>query len=332
MTFWKWSRTASNNATSDSTCAFPEGQSPGSLNDGTRGMMAAAAKYRDDVSGNTVTTGNSTAYEISTFQGFDTLAHLDGHQVAFTPHTGNGATVTLKVDGLAAKPLRSSPGVELPAAVLIAGNPYVATYYNASGEFILRGFYSMPEAIPIGVGMPSFFDTLPNSNFAFPFGQAFSRTTYAKLFERFGTRYGSGDGTTTFNGPDIRGRTIFCLDNMGGAAAGRITTAGGGIDGLTIGAAGGTQAITLTRPDLPNTSGAVTVTDPGHVHSSYISYPASNQTNSGSFPAAVNYSSINTGSAVTGISATFNLNGGVTQTLPKSLPPGFVCPIIMRII
>lgn len=36
-------------------------------------------------------------------------------------------------------------------------------------------------------------------------GQALSRTTYAKLFERIGTLYGSGNGTTTFNLPDYRG-------------------------------------------------------------------------------------------------------------------------------
>jgi microcystin-dependent protein len=36
-------------------------------------------------------------------------------------------------------------------------------------------------------------------------GQAVSRTTYARLFTYIGTRYGSGDGSTTFNLPDLRG-------------------------------------------------------------------------------------------------------------------------------
>lgn len=332
MTFWKWSRTASSNATADSTCPFPEGMNPGALNDGTRGMMAAAAKYRDDTSGNIVTTGTSTAYAVSSYQGFDTLAHLDGQQIAFTPHTGNGATVTLSVDGLTAKPLRSSPETELPAAVLIAGNPYVATYYSSAGEFILRGFYSMPEAIPIGVGMPSFFDTLPNSNFAFPFGQAFSRTTYATLFARFGTRYGSGDGSTTFNGPDIRGRGIFALDNMGGVAAGRITTAGSGVDGTTIGASGGEQTTTLARSDLPNTSVAVTITDPGHGHIYTRTNLSSTDDGGPSQASASSQTNTSTNAAVTGISAAFNLNGNVTQTNVNKLPPAFVCPVIMRII
>lgn len=36
-------------------------------------------------------------------------------------------------------------------------------------------------------------------------GQAVSRTTYAVLFAAIGTTYGAGDGTTTFNLPDLRG-------------------------------------------------------------------------------------------------------------------------------
>lgn len=38
-------------------------------------------------------------------------------------------------------------------------------------------------------------------------GTAVSRTTYAALFAEIGTRYGAGDGSTTFNLPDIRGRS-----------------------------------------------------------------------------------------------------------------------------
>lgn len=38
-------------------------------------------------------------------------------------------------------------------------------------------------------------------------GQAVSRTTYAALFNEIGTRYGAGDASTTFNVPDIRGRS-----------------------------------------------------------------------------------------------------------------------------
>jgi len=55
------------------------------------------------------------------------------------------------------------------------------------------------------------------------YGQAVSRTTYAALFTAIGTTYGTGDGSTTFNLPDLRGRTIAGVDDMGGSAASRLT-------------------------------------------------------------------------------------------------------------
>lgn len=55
------------------------------------------------------------------------------------------------------------------------------------------------------------------------YGQAISRTTYANLFAVIGTTYGVGDGSTTFNLPDLRGRIAAGKDNMGGSAAGVLT-------------------------------------------------------------------------------------------------------------
>ena len=54
-------------------------------------------------------------------------------------------------------------------------------------------------------------------------GRAVSRIDTARLFAVIGTIYGAGNGTTTFNLPDLRGRAIVGLDNMGGSAANVIT-------------------------------------------------------------------------------------------------------------
>ena len=85
------------------------------------------------------------------------------------------------------------------------------------------------------------------------YGQAISRTTYAGLFTVLAEVYGAGDGSTTFNVPDLRGRTIAGQDDMGGASADRLTGAGGvgGIDGDVLGASGGTEAVTLTEAQMP---------------------------------------------------------------------------------
>lgn len=52
-------------------------------------------------------------------------------------------------------------------------------------------------------------------------GAAVSRTTYAKLFAVIGTTFGPGDGTTTFNLPDMRNRSVRGWDNGRGVDAGR---------------------------------------------------------------------------------------------------------------
>lgn len=54
-------------------------------------------------------------------------------------------------------------------------------------------------------------------------GSAVSRTTYAQLFAVIGTTYGSGDGSTTFNLPDMRGRVAVGSDANLGAVAGART-------------------------------------------------------------------------------------------------------------
>jgi hypothetical protein len=51
---------------------------------------------------------------------------------------------------------------------------------------------------------------------------------------------------------DKRGRVSAGVDNMGGTAANRLTTAGSGVDGVTMGAAGGEQNHTLTIGEMPS--------------------------------------------------------------------------------
>ena len=52
-------------------------------------------------------------------------------------------------------------------------------------------------------------------------GSAVSRTTYADLFAAIGTTYGSGDGSTTFNLPDLRGEFVRGWDHGRGIDSGR---------------------------------------------------------------------------------------------------------------
>ena len=268
MSFFKWSKTANNNANADGTINWAEGQAPSTVNNSARAMMAAAAKYRDDIAGVT-TGGTATAYTVASNQAFDSLVSMDGKLIALVPHVTSGAgPVTLNVDGLGAKALRSAPGVELAAGTLISGTPYVARYVNSASEWILCSFFGAnPYNVPLGAGMPYFLPAAPNSSFAFPSGQPISRTTYAALFALMGTTYGAGDGSTTFNLPSLGGRLLACRENMNGAGAeGRITSAGSGIAGTTLGATGGAQNVVLGVGEIPSHAHANVLSDPGHAH------------------------------------------------------------------
>ena len=73
---------------------------------------------------------------------------------------------------------------------------------------------------PAGAVMFFAMSTAP-SGFLECAGQAVSRTTYAALFAAIGTLYGSGDGSTTFNLPNLRGEFIRGWDNGRGVDSGR---------------------------------------------------------------------------------------------------------------
>lgn len=107
------------------------------------------------------------------------------------------------------------------------------------------------ELKPTGMVVPYAGATEP-TGWLFTYGQAVSRTTYADLFTAIGTIHGAGDGTTTFNLPDLRGRVIAGQDDMGGTSANRLTGASGGVNGDVLGGAGGAETHTLTVTEMPS--------------------------------------------------------------------------------
>lgn len=154
------------------------------------------------------------------------------------------------------------------------------------------------------------------------YGQAVSRTAYAHLFAVIGTTYGAGDGSTTFNLPDLRGRVPAGKDNMGGTAASRLASS---VSGSTLGAVGGSETTVLTTAHMPAHSHGVNdpghahgvsdpghahgVTDPGHFHA-YDRITASQPSGSGvsNTTSTTNNATTNTGAKTTGIS----INGAAT--------------------
>jgi len=138
--------------------------------------------------------------------------------------------------GLTGANLHEPKGV----AAAVSGTVYVANG-AASGAWA--------RLVPLGIISPYGGTTAP-SLWLLCYGQAVSRTTYTDLYAIAGTTYGAGDGSTTFNIPDLRGRAVAGQDDMGGTSANRLTGITGGINGDTLGLAGGEEAHTMTTAEL----------------------------------------------------------------------------------
>lgn len=94
---------------------------------------------------------------------------------------------------------------------------------------------------PAGVMLPYGGTSAPSSAWLVCDGSAVSRTTYANLFTAIGTTWGSGNGTTTFNLPDMRRKTA-----VGSGGTGTSTLAN------TVGSTGGEETHTLTSNEMPS--------------------------------------------------------------------------------
>lgn len=105
-------------------------------------------------------------------------------------------------------------------------------YYNNTMHLEKGG-----DTLPIGTILPFSGSTIPN-NYLLADGSAVSRTTYSELFAIIGTTYGSGDGSTTFNLPNLKGKVPVGLDSND-------------TDFDILGETGGEKTHTLTVQELP---------------------------------------------------------------------------------
>lgn len=112
-----------------------------------------------------------------------------------------------------------------PTRVVWTGSTFVAS----------RAF-----SVPIGSVVEFYGTTLPNG-LLWPDGTTFVAADYVELNSKLGGN----------SKPDRRGRVAFGKDDMGGSTAGRITNAGSGVVGTTLGATGGAESVTLSTDNVP---------------------------------------------------------------------------------
>lgn len=106
------------------------------------------------------------------------------------------------------------------------------------------------QVIPVGTILPYAGSTVPDGYLSCN-GAAVSRSTYATLYAVVGTSFGVGDGSTTFNLPNMGGRMPTGYGRAGTTPSSEVTTIGQD-DSI---------ALALRRPKHRHT-----VNDPGHTH------------------------------------------------------------------
>jgi len=167
--------------------------------------------------------------------------------------------------------------------------------------------FSTVQGVPSGSVFCIAVASVP-SNYLECNGAAVSRTTYSALFAVIGTAYGAGNGSSTFNIPDLRGEFIRGFDNGKGTDSGRaIATA------------------QSSQNKQHNHSASSSVSDPGHGHT--MPY-----TNSDHNDGLVNESgdggqagTHNVNSNTTGISVSTTVaNDGGTESRPRNIAMMYV--------
>lgn len=178
----------------------------------------------------------------------------------------------------------------------------------------------LDQFIPIGIMFAYAGTAAPNAKWLLCDGSAVSRTTYADLFTLVSTSYGIGDGSTTFNLPDYRGRAGIGLDNLGSSSADRVTDAnadslnntGGGDEDDTSTISGSVTSHVLTEAEMPaNLTMDVPTADVNDAGTARLARGLNN----GVATTSIAFTSVGSGTAHPH-SDTFAISGTATNTQP----------------
>ena len=246
--------------------------------------------------------GGTANAQTVTVSGF---ASTDGQTFYFVAGATNSGALTLSVNGgspiSVVKPTAGGTAI-LTGSEVVSGNVIGVTYYSTTGQFQLVT-NNIAVSTPPGQVASYAMGSCPAGWLAAD-GSAISRSTYAVLFSNIGTAWGNGDGSTTFNVPDLRGMFV-----RGTGTNGTYPTAIGGTIGTT-----GYQADTYLNHNHPATS-----TDSGHTHGYTATSSASGPAAGGLGGQTPSQYSATTGSGTANITTTVaDSTTGGTETRPKN--------------
>jgi microcystin-dependent protein len=196
-------------------------------------------------------------------------------------------------------------------AIALGSRPTGLVIYNSTTGSLESniGTDAAPVWSPVGASptgaVTDYAGATPPTGWLLCDGSAVSRATYAALFTLIGTTYGAGDGSTTFNVPDLRGRV-----SVGKGSGSGVSTLGSN-DGVTEANRRGTKhRHTTHNHTITDTGHTHTLVNPSHTHTitEAVGHQHANTVPSGADPGSGNEGSQNAvvrANTTTGTALTF---------------------------
>ena len=209
---------------------------------------------------NSVSTNNATDAVI---------LRVAGNAGVTIPSSENRMVITDGTSVYPVVPSNFSSNITVKGNVSVSGNMNIASNTSIGGTVTITGanvqaanakvcasaFYgdgtNLTGAMPTGAILPYAVSAAP-TGFVLCNGAALSRSTYATLFAVVSSLYGDGDGSSTFNVPDLRGRYIAGWDVSATASSVLTSVTVGMVINTTMANTGGIQAVTLTEAQMPS--------------------------------------------------------------------------------
>ncbi|MCZ2203723.1 tail fiber protein [Bartonella sp. A05] len=230
---YDWSLIALENARADEIINWAEGQPPSSVNDSARVMMQRVREYMADQGGAIETkfavNNEEKKTSIRLITKSPIIVYTNDIVVRFKSQGVNIGATNVAINQLSAQPVYkvTQNGIEpLSGGEIQKGGIYELIYHQGITGKSLDGWYLTNPTIEFSTSFPAgliatfAMEKLPEG-WILCDGKAYLRKQFANLFSAIGEIWGKGDGTTTFNVPDLRGMFLRGLDNEKGIDKGR---------------------------------------------------------------------------------------------------------------
>ena len=263
---YTWNSKTSNTGTVTSVAVKMNNTTKGTVTTSGTIDLGTVITSHQDISGKQDKLTTQTAYtskgsatkvpQITT----NTLGQVTGiTEVTISQPTVNNGTLTIQKNGTNVQTFSANQSGNATANITV---PTKVSDLNNDSNFTSKTYVDNAVAANRGAENPiatilAYAGSEAPDGYLLCRGQAVSRTTYSLLFNAIGTQYGSGDGSTTFNIPDLQGKVIAGLDIVDE-------------DFNVLGKTGGSKTVQLTKNQLPKINGSFTM------HGAGSSTPVSN--------------------------------------------------------